>query len=275
MSPTRQEKKHWSVEDIDFSRIDLARARPDEDLFYLVACASFVECGSDLYTHNLVQYYQGDPEVEQWLREQWEQEELQHGAALRAYVAHVWPEFDWERAYRGFLEEYSQYCKVELLEPTRAQELAARCVVETGTSTYYRALARATDEPVLKHLAGLIANDEVNHYKHFYQYFRRYRRQEKVGRSRVFGTLSRRTLELKSEDADCAIRHVARVYKPELAADPARLKELASRMSRTVRVNLKPEATIKMIMRPLELPAMLQAVIEFPLRQFMQRVLLR
>ncbi len=275
MSPIRQEKKHWSVEDIDFSRIDLARARPDEDLFYLVACASFVESGSDLYTHNLVQYYQGDPEVEQWLREQWEQEELQHGAALRAYVAHVWPEFDWERAYRGFLEEYSQYCKVELLEPTRAQELAARCVVETGTSTYYRALARATDEPVLKHLAGLIANDEVNHYKHFYQYFRRYRRQEKVGRSRVFGTLSRRTLELKSEDADCAIRHVARVYKPELAADPARLKELASRMSRTVRVNLKPEATIKMIMRPLELPAMLQAVIEFPLRQFMQRVLLR
>ena len=275
MSPSRQEKKHWSVEDIDFSRIDLARTRPDEDLFYLVACASFIESGSDLYTHNLVQYYQGDPEVEDWLCEQWEKEELQHGAALRAYVAHVWPEFDWERAYQGFLDEYSQYCKVELLEPTRAQELAARCVVETGTTTYYRALARATDEPVLKHLAGLIANDEVNHYKHFYQYFRRYRRQEKISRSRVFGTLSRRTLELKSEDADCAIRHVARVYKPELADDPARLKELASRMSRTVRINLKPETTIKMIMRPLELPAMLQAVIEFPLRQFMQRVLLR
>lgn len=189
MSSSRQEKQHWTIEDIDFSRIDLARVRQDEDLFYLVACASFVESGSDLYTHNLVEYYKGDAEVETWLREQWEQEELQHGAALRAYVEHVWPEFDWQRAYQGFLDEYSQYCKVELLEPTRAQELAARCVVETGTSTYYRALARATDEPVLKQLAGLIANDEVNHYKHFYHYFRRYRREENIGRSRVFGTL--------------------------------------------------------------------------------------
>ena len=56
---------------------------------------------------------------------------------------------------------------------------------------------------------------------------------------------------------------------------PARVKELASRMSRTVRVNLKPETTIKMIMRPLELPVALQNMIEFPLRQFMQHVLLR
>lgn len=222
-----------------------------------------------------MEYYRGDAEVEGWLREQWEKEELQHGAALRAYVEYVWPEFDWELAYKGFLDEYSQYCKVELLEPTRAQELAARCVVETGTSTYYRALARATDEPVLKQLAGLIANDEVNHYKHFYKYFRRYRSQENIGRSRVLGTLSRRTLELKNEDADCAIRHVVRVHRPELAADPARVKELASRMSRTVRVNLKPETTIKMIMRPLELPVAVQNMIEFPIRQFMQRVILR
>ncbi|MBP0598286.1 ferritin-like domain-containing protein [Herbaspirillum sp. LeCh32-8] len=275
MTPSREEKKHWTVEDIDLARIDVARVRGDEELFYLVACASFIESGSDLYTHNLVEYYRGDDEVEGWLREQWEKEELQHGAALRAYVEYVWPEFEWERAYRGFLDEYSQYCKVELLEPTRALELAARCVVETGTSTYYRALARATDEPVLKHLAGLIANDEVNHYKHFYKYFRRYRNQENIGRSRVLGTLSRRTLELKNEDADCAIRHVVKVHKPELAADPAQVKELASRMSRTVRVNLKPETTIKMIMRPLELPTAVQSMIEFPIRQFMQRVILR
>jgi hypothetical protein len=275
MNPNREEKKHWTVEDLDFTRIDVARVRQDEDLFYLVACASFVESGSDLYTHNLVEYYRGDAEVESWLREQWEKEELQHGAALRAYVEYVWPEFDWERAYREFLDEYSQYCKVELLEPTRALELVARCVVETGTSTYYRALARATDEPVLKQLAGLIANDEVNHYKHFYKYFRRYRSEENVGRSRVLGTLGRRTLELKNEDADCAIRHVVKAYKPELAADPVRMKALTSRMSRTVRINLKPETTIKMIMRPLELPVLLQNMIEVPIRQLMQRVILR
>lgn len=101
MNPSRQEKKHWTIDDIDLSRIDRERVRQDEDLFYLVACASFVESGSDLYTHNLVEFYKGDAEVETWLREQWEPEELQHGAALRAYVEHVWPEFDWPRAYQG------------------------------------------------------------------------------------------------------------------------------------------------------------------------------
>lgn len=275
MTASRAERTHWTVEDLDFARIDTARARKDENLFYLVACASFVESGSDLYTHNLVEYYRGDDEIEHWLHQQWEPEELQHGAALRAYVEYVWPEFEWERSYRGFLDEYAQYCKVELLEPTRTQELAARCVVETGTATYYRALARATDEPVLQQLAGLIATDEVNHYKHFYQYFRRYRRLENIGRSQVLGTLGRRTLELKNEDADCAIRHVVRGHRPDLAADPERLKELASRMSRTVHANLKPETAIKMILRPLELPPIVRNMVEFPIRQFMQHVLLR
>jgi rubrerythrin len=271
-SPARQ---HWRIEDLDFSRIDLARVREDENLFYLVACASFVESGSDLYTHNLIEFYQGDAEVSDWLRRQWEVEELQHGRALRAYVEHVWPEFEWERAFQGFIEEYSQYCKVELLERTRALELAARCVVETGTATYYRALARATDEPVLRELATLIANDEVNHYKHFYRFFRRYRNKEGLGRSRVLGTLSRRTMELKNEDADCAIRHVMRMHDPAHADDAALLRRLESQMSRTVRINLRPEATIKMIMRPLELPRLLQSLIEFPMRQLMQRVFLR
>lgn len=275
MTASRAERTHWTVEDLDFARIDTERVREDENLFYLVACASFVESGSDLYTHNLVEYYRGDDEIEHWLRRQWEPEELQHGAALRAYVDYVWPEFEWERAYRGFLGEYAQYCKVELLEPTRTQELAARCVVETGTATYYRALAHAADEPVLQQLAGLIATDEVNHYKHFYQYFRRYRRLEDVGRSQVLGTLGRRTLELKNEDADCAIRHVVQERCPDLAADPERLRELASRMSRTVRTNLQPETAIKMILRPLELPPMVRNMVEFPIRQFMQHVLLR
>lgn len=273
--PARERKKHWTLDDLDLAAIDTAHVRDDENLFYLVACASFIESGSDLYTHNLVEFYRGDTEVEHWLHSQWEQEELQHGRALRAYVEHVWPEFEWERAFQGFLDEYSQYCKVELLEPTRAQELAARCVVETGTAAYYRALESATDEPVLKRLAGFIATDEINHYKHFYKYFRRYRSQENVGRSRVLGTLGRRTLELKNEDADCAIRHVMMVHAPEQALDPARVKQVAAQLSRTVRIHLRPETTIKMIMRPLELPLLLQQMIEFPIRQFMQRVILR
>jgi len=269
------EAEHWKIEDLDFSRIALDKVRPDENLFYLVTSASFIESGSDLYTHNLVDFFRGDDEVTEWLSNYWEPEELQHGQALRAYVRHVWPEFEWDTAYQGFLEEYATYCKVELLAPTRALEMTARCVVETGTATYYRAMARATDEPVLHDLATRIATDEVNHYKHFYRFFRRYREQEKLSRFRVVGTIGRRTLELKSEDADCAIRHVVKARAPHRADDTAYVQQLSARMNSTIRTNLSAGSTLKMLMRPLELPARVQTVIQYPIKQFMQHVFLR
>lgn len=200
---------------------------------------------------------------------------MQHGKALRAYVTHVWPEFDWEAAYTGFLAEYATYCKVELLSPTRGLELAARCVVETGTASYYRALERATAEPVLRDLASRIAADEVSHYKHFYRFFRRYRQEERLGRLRVLGTIGRRTLELKSEDADCAVRHVVRTRSPERGNDAAYIQKLNAQINGTVRTNLSPATTLKMLMRPLGLPARIETVIQYPIRQFMEHVFLR
>jgi rubrerythrin len=265
----------WKIEDLDFSRMALDQVRADETLFYMAGAASFIESGTRLYAQNLAAYFEGDAEVVSWLRDQWEPEELQHGSALRAYVHHAWPEFDWESAYRSFLDEYATYCKVELLAPTRALEMAARCVVETGTATYYRALARSTDEPVLRELGNRIASDEVNHYKHFYGFFRRYREQEGVGRARVLAAISRRTLELKSEDADCAIRHLAKAHAPERAGDAAYIQQMSSRMSGIVRRNLKPATTLKMLMRPLELPATVQAMVQYPITQLMQHVFLR
>ena len=46
--------------------------------------------------------------------------------------------------------------------------MIARCVVESGTSSYYSAIRDATDEPVLEEIAGRIAADEYRHYKLFY-----------------------------------------------------------------------------------------------------------
>jgi hypothetical protein len=265
----------WKVEDLDFSRIAIDRIRNDETLFYLASSASFIESGSDLYTQNLIDFFHGDDEVVQWLVRQWEPEELQHGRALRAYVAQVWPEFDWEPAFAGFLDEYQRYCKVGLLAPSRGLEMSARCVVETGTATYYRALARATTEPIFAELANRIATDEVKHYKNFLRFFRRYREHERLGRIRILRTLSTRTWELRSEDADCAIRHIARARDPARADDPAFIRDMSSRMSRTVSRNLSPSTTLKMLMRPLELPKGVQAALLFPVEQFMQRFFLR
>lgn len=266
---------HWTIDDLKFGDIDRGAIQDDETLFYLACSASFIESGSDLYTRNLVQYYEGEGEVTQWLSQQWEHEELQHGRALRAYVNHVWPDFDWEAAFASFLQEYATYCKVELLAPTRGLEMSARCVVEMGTATYYRALAKEAREPVFIDLAGRIATDEIDHYKHFFRYFREYREREGLGRWRILGTLARRTWELRSEDADCAIRHIARWREPARAQDAAYLRDIGSRMRRVVSRNLNAGTTLKMLLRPLDLPPRVEALVRAPVEAFMSRVFLR
>jgi hypothetical protein len=94
----------WRIEDIDMSRIDKQRAAANEDLLLLLCAASFTESGTALYTSNLSTFFNDDPEVSAWLNVEWEPEELQHGRALKTYIAHVWPEFDWDTAFRNFFE---------------------------------------------------------------------------------------------------------------------------------------------------------------------------
>ena len=63
---------------------------------------------------------------------------------------------------------------------SRTGELIARCMVETGTSSYYTALGEATGEPVLKQICRHIAADEFRHFKLFYDHMRRYLAREHI-----------------------------------------------------------------------------------------------
>src|ERR1700682_1492731 len=87
----------WRLSDIDYGAIDRARVANESTPLPLVTVASFVETGSDLYAHVLVSYFDQDPEVAGWLAQSWEHEEVQHGAAPRAYVEHAWPGFHLSR----------------------------------------------------------------------------------------------------------------------------------------------------------------------------------
>jgi hypothetical protein len=205
---TVQSHAPWSLKDIPYASIDKDRVSADEHLFYWVASASFVEITSDLYTDNLLEYFRGDAEVSQWLETVWQHDEMRHGTALKRYVATVWPQFDWEHTYRCFNSEYSHFCKTERLGPTRALEMVSRCLVETGTASLYTMLHRSSGEPVLRLLAAHITQDEVRHYKHFYQYFSRYRDVEKTGSLEVLRALWSRIGKIDSEDAYFAFKHV-------------------------------------------------------------------
>lgn len=265
----------WRIEDIDLTRIDLRQAAGNEDLLLLLCASSFIESGTDLYTKNLTSYFDDDPEVSAWLNTEWEPEELQHGRALKAYINYVWPEFDWDTAFRNFFEEYSKTCSVDEFEKTRALEMVARCVVETGTATLYRAINECSDEPVLKEITDHIRSDEVRHYKHFFKYFKKYNLIEGNGRFAVLGALMRRVAEIKSEDSEIALRHVFATRYPERIHDTAYNRERTARISALVRHNLSADMCVKMLLKPLGIPARIQPGVHYPLAKITQHVFFR
>jgi len=248
----------WRLEDIDLSVIDRERVRGDETLFYMLATSSFVEIASALYTRNLSTYYSSDQAVLEWLNGHWEHEEIQHGRALRAYVQAVWPEFDWEAANAAFYADYAARCTLEEFESTRALELAARCVVETSTATFYRTLHEYSDEPVLKEITGHIKSDEVRHYSYFWKFFEQYRARERIGRARTLLAIVRRVAEVADDDGLIAYRHAFAYRHPERTFERRHYDAFLGEMKRIMRRHYPVEMGLKMLLKPLDLPARLQ-----------------
>jgi hypothetical protein len=245
----------WSIDDFPYHALDRERVKDNVLLLYIVATAAFVEITSDVYTRNLADFFHGDADVVDWLEHAWKTEELQHGGALTRYIETAWPDFGWKDAYRNFLAEFLRFCSVDQLAATRALEMAARCVVETGTATFYRALAETSPEPVLRTIATAISADEVRHYKHFYRFFVRYREREQPSRAAVARTLWARIGEIDAEDAFYAFKHVY------LARNP--LAEFREDDYAAFRAQLRPLAVLhfphrmasRMLLKPLGLSA--------------------
>ena len=263
----------WRLADIDLTAIDRTRVHADETLFYLLATSSFVEIASALYTRNLSAYYASDQGVLDWLNDYWEQEEIQHGRALRAYVQAVWPEFDWEAANAAFYAEYSARCTLEEFEPTPALELVARCVVETSTATFYRTVHQYTDEPVLKAITGHIKSDEVRHYSHFYKFYQQHHARERVGRAKSTRAIIRRVIEVANDDGLIAFRHAFAYRHPQRVFERRHYDAFLGDVRRIMRRHFPVEMALKMLLKPLYLPAGLQRVMLPPLRMATRLVL--
>ena len=250
----------WDYNQIDYAGIDKERLRSDDDLFNFVVIASFIEITSDLYEKNLVSFYEGDGALTQWLGDVWEPEELQHGHALRRYIATVWPEFDWQKAYEGFREEYGAMCTIDAFQPTRAAEMLARMVVETGTSTFYKALrgyAETLDEPVLARIATNISRDEVRHFEQFETGFRRYNEDEKLTRLDITKIISTRLKEANDEDVQIAYSHI----RPGEPFEAFRLT-----MKAFAKKYYPYTMAVKMLMRPLQLNPLVETAMATTVR---------
>ena len=171
--------KHWTLDDIEWDNFNPAKVDPD--IVLLVKAAAMVERNGTDYAIYLGRVFLDDPDF-RMASDNWAIEEVQHGDALGRWAMLADPAWNFEQAFARYRAGYKLPLDADAsVRGSRTGELIARCMVETGTSSYYTALAEATDEPVLQHVCRLIAADEYRHFKLFYDHMKRYLAREKIG----------------------------------------------------------------------------------------------
>lgn len=170
--------KHWTLDQIAWDRFDPSKVDPE--IVPLVKAAALVEKNGVDYAVYLNNVFTGDPDFRQ-AADNWAVEEVQHGDALGRWGEMAEPGWSFDEAFARYRAGYKIDVKADAsIRGSRTGELIARCMVETGTSSYYTALGDSTEEPVLRQVCKLIAADEYRHFKLFYDHMRRYLAREKL-----------------------------------------------------------------------------------------------
>ena len=164
-------KQGWTLDDVRWDRFDSSKTTPS--MIAAIKAAALVEMNAPDYVAYLKGvFHDAGPEIHAAI-EQWGGEESQHGRALGRWAEMADPTYKVADAFArfraGYKPEHFQDADGASIRGSRRGEMIARCVVESGTSTYYTAIKDATEEPVLKEIAGRIAADEFRHYKLFFE----------------------------------------------------------------------------------------------------------
>jgi len=192
--------KHWRLDEISWDEFDIGKVDPD--MVPLVKAAAMVERNGTDYAVYLRSVFRNDLAFGQ-ASDNWAVEEVQHGDALGRWAELADPTWDYMASFARYQAGYKLQLDAEM--STRGSltgELIARCMVETGTSSYYTAMAEATEEPVLRQICRLVAADEYRHFKLFYDHMRRYLARENISFLRRLRIAASRITE--SEDDELA-----------------------------------------------------------------------
>ena len=170
--------KHWRIEEVDWNQFDSTKVDPD--IIPVVKAAAMVERNGTDYAAYLNGVFGDDPAFRE-AANNWAIEEVQHGDALGKWAMLADPEWDYAAAFARYREGYRIDTNADAsIRGSRTGELIARCIVETGTSSFYTAVGDATAEPILHLICRQIAADEFRHFKLFYDHMRRYLGRENL-----------------------------------------------------------------------------------------------
>jgi hypothetical protein len=157
----------WTLDDIRWDRFD--RSKLDPQIVPIIKAASLAEYNGGACACHLCRIFHDDPAFQETAR-RWGEEEIQHGRALGRWAAMADPEFDFAPAFDRFQQGFQvDFDRDTSRRGSRSGEMIARCIVETGTSSYCTALRDAAREPVLKEVCRHIAADEIRQYRLFYR----------------------------------------------------------------------------------------------------------
>lgn len=196
---------HWTLDSIAWDRFDASKVDPE--ILRNIKAAALVERNGGDYRVYLNRVFADDTTFCEVV-DSWAREEVQHGMALGRWAQLADPAWDFEAAFARFRDGYKLPLDATAsVRGSQAGEMMARCIVETGTSSYYSALKDATTEPVLRQICTNIAADEFRHYKLFYDHLHRCLERDRLtkwGRLRIgWGRLA------ESEDDELAYAYFA------------------------------------------------------------------
>jgi len=242
----------WTLDDVDWSRFEPAKVDPS--LLAAVKAASLVEYNAPDYVAYLKRVYRGAPEQTIRNIEHWGEEEIQHGLALARWAELADPSFDFRRAFARFRTRYRPWHfegADRSIRGSRRGEMITRCVVESGTSSFYSAIRDASAEPVLKEVAGRIAADEFRHYRLFYDILQSDTEPDLPRWRKLWVALTR---VKESDDDELACAYYCANIPPEREDDlPYRRKTYARAYHATAMTLYRRhhiDKLVKMVMKP-------------------------
>ena len=145
----------------------LVLVRANAPLFYSLAAASLLEDGMPRAADRLLHFFAADRVLAQWLKSEWLPRKSARAAQLREYVCSTWPEYDWYAGHEQYRAASEAAGGAGPHRPSGAHEALARCVATAQSGVFYRSVARWAEDPRLRELAGAIAQEEAESFRHF------------------------------------------------------------------------------------------------------------
>jgi hypothetical protein len=216
---------NWTLESIAWDRFEGSKVDPE--ILRNIKAAALVERNAEDYGVYLGRVFADDVAFIEAVNG-WVAEEIQHGMALGRWAQLADPGWDFDRAFARFRAGYKVPIEATgSVRGSQAGEMMARCIVETGTSSYYSALKDATEEPVLKQICEKIAGDEFRHYKLFFDHMQRCLERDRLSKVRRLWIGWGRLAE--SEDDELAYAYYAANEPQDAPYDRAKAQQAYAR----------------------------------------------